>query len=160
MDTTLDPIGGGRAARAGVIRTRAVSTRTTLLLVRYRFHILGSTRDGSPLLAEDVGLLGFESIPAQARWLTPDAAEALLAARPDANILQSEAATFIQRVVDGMPDLEPHLNDSAMLRASELLDAHRRVRQATASRSGAGATLRVEPQLPIDVLGIYVYVPA
>ncbi|MEI2616880.1 MAG: hypothetical protein V9F06_04430 [Thermomicrobiales bacterium] len=46
------------------------------------------------------------------------------------------------------------------MRASDLLDAHRRVRRATSSRSGVGAVLRVEPQLPIDILGIYVYVPA
>ena len=41
-------------------------------------------------------------------------------------------------------------------RGEELLAAHRRVRDAAQQR---GVRYRVEPQLPLDVLGIYIYLP-
>ena len=45
LDTALDPTLNGVAHRAGAVRTRAVQTRTTLLLLRLHFHIL-TQRDG------------------------------------------------------------------------------------------------------------------
>jgi len=52
----------------------------------------------------------------------------------------------------------------ARQRGEELLEAHQRVRRASkARRSSRGSYgnvhYRVEPQLPPDVLGIYVYLP-
>ena len=41
-------------------------------------------------------------------------------------------------------------------RDGELLEAHQRVRRASKIRN---VPYRVEPQLPPDVLGIYVYLP-
>ena len=41
-------------------------------------------------------------------------------------------------------------------RSDALLDAHRRVRQATRT---TGVSQHIEPQLPVDVLGVYVYLP-
>jgi hypothetical protein len=49
------------------------------------------------------------------------------------------------------------VEEEARRRAGVVLDAHRRVRE------GAGlkrTTYRVEPQLPADVLGLYVFLPA
>jgi len=43
-----------------------------------------------------------------------------------------------------------------MQRGEELLEAHQRVRLATKTRN---VRYRVEPQLPPDVLGIYVFLP-
>jgi len=48
-------------------------------------------------------------------------------------------------------------DDAARVRGEELLDAHRRVRAAARQ---TGVSHRVEPQLPPDVLGIYIYLPA
>jgi hypothetical protein len=42
-------------------------------------------------------------------------------------------------------------------RGAALLDAHRRVHRASRAR---GAAQRVEPTLPVDVLGLYVYLPS
>ena len=62
-----------------------------------------------------------------------------------------QAADFVRKVVEGMARLRPHLDDVARLRGRELLESHRRVRQATRQR---GIRQRVEPTLPPDVLGI------
>jgi hypothetical protein len=159
MDTALDPLEDSVARRAGVIRTRQVQTRTTLLLLRFRYHIVTIETAGeeTPLLAEDAALVAFEGAPASARWLDRDAVEALLAATPEANVHAGQAMSFVQQVVDGFDSIRPHLDEVARQRGEELLEAHRRVRQAAQMR---GVRYRVEPKLPPDVLGVYVYLPA
>jgi len=44
-----------------------------------------------------------------------------------------------------------------MQRGEELLEAHQRVRLATKTRN---VRYRVEPQLPSDILGLYIFLPA
>jgi hypothetical protein len=44
LDTALDPQAKAVAGRCGVIRTPAVNQRTTLVLVRFRFHLLVAAR--------------------------------------------------------------------------------------------------------------------
>jgi superfamily II DNA or RNA helicase len=156
MQAALDPLLNGVATRAGTIRTRRVRTRTTLLLVRFRYHLVRPGGDGAPLLAEDGQLLAFEGAPAQARWLEPDAAEALLDAAPDGNVGDQQARGFVAQVIDGFAQLAPRLEVAASERAQALLDAHRRVRQSARERVRG---LRVEPVLPPDILGVYVLVP-
>jgi superfamily II DNA or RNA helicase len=159
MDAALDALGNGIARRCGVIRTRRVQERTTLLLLRTRYHLITHLADGRerPLLAEDCHLAAFTGAPASARWLDPAAAEALLAAEPDANVPPDVAADFLRRVVEGSETLKPHLNELALRSGEELLRAHRRVRTAARLR---GVQQRVEAQVPPDVLGVYVYLPA
>jgi superfamily II DNA or RNA helicase len=157
MDTTLDSLHSGIAHRCGVIRTGAVERRTTLLLVRYRFHILTRQNGGEhQLLAEDCRLLGFSGPPDDPVWLDDQAAEALLAAIPEANIAVAQQTEFLRKVVDGFDHLRPHLDEVAITRGQELLDAHRRVRQASRTR---GVSHRVEPQLPPDLLGVFILLP-
>jgi hypothetical protein len=82
--------------------------------------------------------------------------EALLQAEPDQNVVPDRARHVVQRVVDDYEQIRPHLEAVAYQRAEELLQAHRRVRSAARMR---GVRYRVEPQLPPDVLGVYVYLP-
>ena len=67
LSAALDKDMPGRyrpARRCGVIRTSAVTRRTTLLLVRYRFQLILPGRHGDrPLIAEDARVLGFEGPP-------------------------------------------------------------------------------------------------
>jgi len=171
METALDPLGppsvppgggevrgGSVARRSGVIRTRAVVTRTTLLLLRLRYHLV-TQRDGQTveLLAEDCQTVGFTGAPETAQWLAPDEVEALLNAEPAANIAAQQATTFLQRVLDGFDALRPHLDDVARDRGAALLEAHQRVRTAARLK---GVRVDVRPHLPPDVLGVYVLLPA
>jgi ERCC4-related helicase len=161
MNTALDSseaeAGQARARRSGAVRTRLVERRTTLLLLRFRYHLITkSEREERQLLAEDSLLLAFEGAPDNARWLDPRVAEALLQAQPDDNITPQQAAEFVQRVVDGFEQIAPKLDEIARQRGNELLEAHQRVRTAARQR---GVRHSVEAQLPPDVLGIYVYLP-
>jgi hypothetical protein len=158
LDTALDPIVGTRiAARAGVVRTRAVTRRTTLLLVRIRLHLdLPSPTGIEPMLAEEARFVAFAGPPDTPEWLEPDVVEPLLAAEADGNVAAEAAVDLIDRVSGSTNSLTPSLNELADRWAADLLDAHRRV------RTGGGAPRRglaVTAQKPVDLLGVYVYLP-
>jgi len=78
-DAALDGLEEAPAKRLGVIRTSAVSQRTTLLLLRLRFHITDSVGRAGALLAEESQLVAFRGAPSAAEWLGGDEVEALLA---------------------------------------------------------------------------------
>ncbi len=131
--------------------------RTTLILLRYRYHII--IRDGSQekqLLAEDSQVVGFAGSPTEAEWIEACRIDALLDAKPVQNIDRERATLFIQRVIDGLQVLMPQLEGFATERGERLLYAHRRVR--TAAR-WTGVCQEIRPELPPDILGIYVYLP-
>jgi superfamily II DNA/RNA helicase len=162
LETALDPLSADPliktpARRCGAIRTAQVERRMTLLLLRFRYHII-TTRGGEekPLLAEDCQVLAFAGSPQNAEWLDSATAERLLGLIPDMNINSDQASEFVRKVEEGFESLRPHLDDVALQRGEELLDAHQRVRRASKVRN---VQYRVEPQLPPDVLGIYVYLP-
>ena len=78
------------------------------------------------------------------------------AAAPSGNVVPEMQRQTIAGLLHELPALLPHLERYAELRADELRDAHDRVRAA--GRMGR-ATTRVRARLPVDILGIYVYLP-
>ncbi|MGV9568608.1 helicase-related protein [Streptomyces nigra] len=159
LDSALDAkaLGPRPARRCGVVTTDTVSVRTTLLLVRYRFHLTLPSRTGErQLVAEDARLLAYEGLPQRARWLDDDAAAALLGARATANTHELAARKSITRALEGLPGLADHLTEYGTRLAAELDASHRRVRKANEEIVRG---LKVVPQEPADVLGVYVYVP-
>jgi hypothetical protein len=127
------------------------------VLLRYRLHLI-TVRDGreQPLLAEDSGLLAFEGSTSKPHWLEPNKVERLLIARPTTNVDQAQASALVRELLVEFGHLKLELNAEANRRASELLDTHRRVRQGAGIQVGR---MRVEAQLPPDVLGVYLFLP-
>ncbi|HLG64837.1 MAG TPA: helicase-related protein [Ktedonosporobacter sp.] len=161
MDAALDSTTGSEsiAKRCGVMRTSQVERRTTLLLLRLRYHIVTTQRGQAErtLLAEDCQVLAFQGSPMSARWLDDKTlVERLLEARPDGNIYEDQARQFLCQLLAEIEHVQPYLTEIAEQRAQELATAHRRVRQAAQAR---GLQYRVEPQMPVDILGIYLYLP-
>ena len=163
LDTALDPNLAPAirpARRAGVIRTRAVTSRTTVLLLRFRYHLTlpaAGTGADRELVAEDAAVLAFTGAPEQPTWLPVNDVEALLTAQPDVNVPADQAHTFATQATDALPLLTPHLEAEAANRAEVLRASHAQARSAAAVRRRG---LRVTPQLPVDILGIYVLLPA
>ena len=157
LDTALDPLEKGVSRRCGVIRTGRVQRRTTLILARCRYHLI-THRDGSEktLLAEEAQLLGFTGAPQEAGWLDREAVEALLEAQPEANVPPEQARQQISQILALFEPVQARLAEQAALRSQDLLTAHNRVRTAARIK---GMQVRVEPVLPPDVLGIYLYLP-
>ena len=157
LNAALDPLLEGPARRCGVIRTSKVAKRTTLLLLRHRFHIVTKIGDEEwPLLAEDSQLVAFTGSTQNAEWLTQDVAEQLLLAEPEANITPEQVRDFLQKVIDGIGHLRTKLAEIARVRGQSLLHAHSRVRQASRAK---GMKHRIEAQDCPDLLGVYIYLP-
>jgi superfamily II DNA or RNA helicase len=160
LNAALDAMAEGPrpARRCGVIRTNAVDTRTTLLLVRYRFHLSLPSRTGPrQLVAEDTRILAFQGAPTNAVWLPTDDGLALLDAAADQNTDPTFSQNTMTRVLHGLDALTPHLEEYGDQLADELLTSHRRVRGASGDIVRG---LSVSAQRPADILGSYVYLPA
>jgi superfamily II DNA or RNA helicase len=160
LSTALDPQAGKAIARrSGVIQTNAVPKRTTLLLVRFRFHILTKQNNVEwPLLAEDCLVLGFRGTPQNAEWLMPKEAEALLDSVPSGNVCEDNARYYLGQVLDGqgMAALLPVLGKTAEERGAELVDAHKRVRESSKAK---GVSHRIQVAGAPDLLGVFLLLP-
>lgn len=162
IETALDDVAAEDeqplASRCGLMTTDAVSAKTTLLLVRYRYHIHVKRRGGEPktLLAEEILTLAFTGTPENAAWLDDDHAKSLLNAKPASNTNPSLAKAQLERLIELAPALEPALNGIAETRAEALADAHNRIREQ--AKMAGKAT--VEPMLPADLLGCFILLPA
>jgi hypothetical protein len=158
VGTAIDDPESAKAARSGAIRTKAVAKRTTLLLVRLRHHIVRSVGgDARELLAEECCITAFEGAPDNPSWLSSEQAEALLAATPDANIAPDQVRSFVSKVVEARGSLDAGLESLATERAAALLALHRQLRDESRIK---GLKYDVRPQLPVDVIGVYVLLPA
>ena len=109
-----------------------------------------------PQLAEDARVVAFEGAPQEAVWLDDATAEALMLAEPTGNVATGQASDLVGVVINGVEHLQAKLEEEAARRAEELLEAHQRVREAARTTA---VTSTVEPKLPVDILGIYVFVP-
>ncbi len=156
MEEALTRHGAARAARCGVIRTRAVERLTTALLLRVRYLI--EIPEQRPLLSEEVLVSAFtNSDRGKPEWLEDKAALRLLSeAKPDANVPMAEKCELVESALRARAQLEQALSSRIQRRALDLADSHKRMRQAVRLRV---RELAVRPQLPPDLLGILVLQP-
>lgn len=167
LDGALDsriPESDRPAKRAGAITTRNVSAPTFLLVVRVRVHVTLPGRHGTRTeVAEESRLMAFRGAPAKAVWLTDQEVQDLMVAEPSSNTPKDRAVAMVDRVVAALPQFREQLDAEAQRVADEMRDAHARVRQSARGREAAGGLgirgLAVEPQLPVDVLGLFAYLP-
>lgn len=71
-------------------------------------------------------------------------------------LLAEDCRDFLARALDDIPALTPAFEKVARENAARILTAHERVREAVKAK---GVRHRVERKLPVDVLGVYVYLP-
>lgn len=150
-DEPLDAV-----ARAGAIFTESVQVKTTVLLVRLRHQLTVTHRGQSRLLLCEetltIGLPAEEGLP----QLEDESARVLMAAEPARNMPMPLRDQHIQRTLDQLDAYQPTLEALARKRAQLLLEDHRRVREAAQGRG----EYRVTPSLPVDVMGVFVLIPA
>lgn len=158
LDQALDPAARDAApvaARCGLVRTRRVTARTTLLVARFRYHLKPRVSEDLTLLCEEIIPLAFHGSAQSPQWIETDQAEALLSARPDANLSASLVDQQLPLLLGSLPDLQTALGAVASQHAALQLDAHERVREALRTK----AKVRIEPVLPVDILGAYLLLP-
>ena len=86
LDQALDPESRDTppvASRCGVIASSDVTTRTTLLIARFRYHLRTAGSDDGTVLCEEIAPLACTGSAETADWLSPEEGERLLAARPE-----------------------------------------------------------------------------
>src|SRR5690606_6949663 len=127
-----------------------------------RNHIIVETRgaDGryvssKSLLAEEVLGVAVEGT-AEPKVLTCLGGLAMLSLEPARNMETGQQSRLIQQAIDLIPSLETAFNGLAERRAQELLNDHRRVREASDAK---GIRYSVTPVLPVDKIGVYVLMP-
>jgi Helicase conserved C-terminal domain len=161
LQSALDPVTPAYqrpARRAGIMRTAAVPRRTTLLLARLRMSVELPARAGiRKAVAEEARLLAYRGPAHDPEWLDEAETADLLTAQPNGNVPADQAVDFIERAVDGLDAVRSHLTGVADAQAAALRDAHIRVREAGGQR--ARRRISVTALQPVDVLGVYVYLP-
>jgi hypothetical protein len=142
------------ASRSGVIRTTQVSRRTTLLLLRVRY-LVHERKDEHPSLAEETLAWGFEGLVPNITPLSLQQARQLLdSAAADRNMPEAEKREVLEETLAQWNGLQAALRPALDQRAQDLTEAHQRIRQPLGQHK-----VRIEPQLPPDLLGILVLVP-
>jgi superfamily II DNA or RNA helicase len=160
LDSALDPRTPGPrpARRCGALRTDTVSRRTTLLLLRFRLHVTLPGRGGvRTMVAEEARAVAFRGRPTDPDWLPTDEVDALLAARASGNLAYEQARDDLRRAVARLDELRTALDEQAAYVAEQLRASHIRVR--TATRQTGVSKIDVRAHTPVDVLGVYVYLP-
>jgi len=149
-------------ARCSAIFTQGVDTRTVLYLLRLRsqIEIERRTSDGRyaplrSLLAEECLALAIRGADAT-ELLADEDAVSLLALEPGRNMPDGQKSHLIRQALESLPALEATFDRVARERAARLLSDHRRIREASDAR---GLRYNVVPALPIDKIGIYVFMP-
>lgn len=144
------------ATRCAVIRSNQVAKATVLLLARYRFHLTLPSRSGErTAVAEEVAALGYTGL-ADPQWLSPDEVESLFDVRATSNIAPEQAAQFLERALRVVDGVQERLDEHGETLAEEIDAAHRRVRSASADIVRG---LKVRPERPSDLLGLYIFMP-
>ena len=149
-------------ARGSAMFTRGIEGRTVLYLLRLRSHIQVERRgtDGryaplKSLLAEECLGMAIRGGDAPER-LTEDDALSLLSLEPARNMQDGQKSLLLRQTLDAIHFLEPTFERIAQERSRELLADHRRVREASDAR---GLRYNVVPALPVDMIGVYVFLP-
>jgi superfamily II DNA or RNA helicase len=155
---SLDPNKGNKnASRAAVVHSSAVKERTVIYVLRAR-HVIADSKTKHSLVAEEVllrGLTGPERHPV-------DTAEVdSLMDKPevvgDLPLAVQEAQ--LSRELSMIPQLRPSFDALAFERAAELIAQHERYQKALGSEPRTFRYKVVEPVIPMDILGIYIFVP-
>lgn len=149
----LAPRPDDRFARCGAMFTDVVTTRTALMLLRFRYLLTEETEE----FAEEIVVAAFRRADGDLRWLEPfgTAAQELLdASRPAANMPPEERTAHVTWALDQLA--EPRRFAPLVdWRVAELREAHARVRELLKVRPPV-----ITPHVPLDIVGCYVLVPA
>jgi superfamily II DNA or RNA helicase len=145
------------AARAAVVLSGAVTERTVIYILRAR-HVIEDVRAKTTLVAEEVLLSGVQG---PERIAVPIDRINCLMDSPEAtgDLSVDMQAKQLERELSVIPEIRPKFDALAFERAEELIKQHERYHKALGTESKTERFRVVEPVIPMDILGVYVFVP-
>ena len=143
------------AARAAVIRTKQVTSKTTLMLFRCR-NVIEQVKIGYQIVAEEMLLWGWRGTPQQKEFLDHDVAKKLLnEARATSDLSPQARASFLENELKLLSQLDTEFQQVAEQQSKRLVESHQRF-SALMDKQQFQV---VYPVLPMDLLGIYILLP-
>ncbi len=156
LDATNGTSDDNAVARAGAAFVGNIQLKTTVLLLRMRYQLSVTHGNQTRLILCEESVAVASAGASSFEPLTSEQVRELLGAEATRNMPPVLRDRQLQMALDSLPTWEPQLEDIAKTRAQELLQDHRRVREAAEAKG----TYQVTASLPVDVMGIYVLVPA
>ncbi|MCX6170645.1 MAG: helicase-related protein [Ignavibacteriales bacterium] len=143
------------AARASVIPSKNIKTKTTIIQIRVR-NIISDKSDGKQLVAEEMILWGYENNISERKFITHEKCKTLLAELvPSSDYERPRQEFLFDREIETIKKSQDVLTDIVRERSNKLIEAHERFRKLV----GGSKYQLIEPVLPPDVLGIYIIIP-
>lgn len=146
------------AARAAVLRSKDVNSKTAIFQLRVR-NVIAEQPSRKEIVAEEMWLWGYRGDISEKQIITKDLAmELLFRSGISANLELPEQAYWLNKEmewVNSETTFRMHTDEVAIERANHLVEAHGRFKKLV---SGNKYKV-VEPVLPMDVLGIYILLP-
>ncbi len=156
LDATNGASDDSSVARAGAAFVGNVQLKTTVLLLRMRHQLSVTHGSQTRLILCEESVVVASAGATAFELLAADQARELLGSEAIRNMPPPLRDRQLQMALDGLPAWQPQLEAIAKERAQELLQDHRRVREA----ADAKGTYQVTASLPVDVMGVYVLIPA
>lgn len=147
-----------KAARAAVLRTKNIATKTVLFQLRVR-NVIAEQPTNKEIVAEEMWLWGYEGEVNEKKFIAKEKAmDLLMTIKATQNLEQPEQVHWLQEEMQWVNDetvFRQHTDEVALERANHLVESHTRFKKLV---SGNKYKV-VEPVLPMDVLGVYILLP-
>lgn len=147
-----------RPARAAVLRSNAVSKKTTLLLLRVR-NVIQKRAAKDQLVGEEMLAWGYRGFPEDRSFLDHKEVTRLMnqarASSAQGTVTPQAAAQIIEDELADISGAKPILDELAAQRAQSLVDAYDRFHKVV---RGSRYTVS-KPVRPMDIMGLYILLP-
>lgn len=145
------------ASRAAVAVSAAVKEKTVVYVLRAR-HVIEDRRIKSHMVAEEVLLYGVEGV--NRKSISSEKIHELMENPQTVADLPDETQRIhFERERSLLTGMNEYFNELAYTRAQDLIAQHKRYDAALGSMSKAERYEVVKPVIPLDVLGLYVFIP-
>lgn len=144
-------------SRTAIAQTSEVSavTRVYLLRLRYQIRIAYRNQTRRYLLSEEIQPVAVTGIR-DPKWESSETAQSLLTLSASGNFTSVVAEKQIRSAMDFIASQKEAIEVFAKERAEQLKTDHQKVKEYSAE----GSVTEVAPCLPIDVMGVFVLMPA
>ena len=145
-------------ARASVTTSKAVTERTVIYVLRAR-HVIRNQKANVPdLVAEEILTRGYRTM-SKTVLTTEEVNELMTNPKSGKDLAPVIQQKQLERELSSVEEKRDEFNAYALERAELLIAEHERYYKALGERKNSQRFKVVEPVIPLDILGIYIFLP-